>query len=106
MKVTHSTLRYAVGTAVLTTAVGCREPATAPHRVASIAISVPTEITGPVVVRAGVDISSLSGGILYDTISTAVTTTCPFTAPRRGNRVTQNGFELSGSWPVGRAAAP
>jgi len=92
VKVTHPTLRYSLVTAGLATVVGCSEPATAPHRVSSIAITGPTEITGPGVVRASVAIKSVDSTVLNDTISTTVTTTGPFTStwessPQTGRRV-------------------
>src|SRR5258708_40336505 len=79
---TNPTFRYSLTTVVLLGLVGCSGPATspAPHRVGSIAISVPTEITGPGVVRAGVDIRSIYNDLFIDTVSTTVTTTGPLTA--------------------------
>jgi hypothetical protein len=83
--VTIRTLRYSLTAAVLATVVGCggeppTQPGTTPPRVVSIAITSPTEITGPGVVRAFVDIRDTSGHFLDDTISTTVTTTGPLTA--------------------------
>jgi hypothetical protein len=77
----NARVRHFAVASVFWALVGCGESPTpvGPHRISSVSISGPTEMTGPGVVRASVDIQG--GAIAYgDTIPTTITTTGPFTA--------------------------
>jgi hypothetical protein len=80
----NRTSRHVLKAAVLAAIAGCGSNGIGslitgtPGPVGSIAITGPTEMTGPGVVRASVNITNATNELLNDSIPTIVTTTGPF----------------------------